>query len=329
MATNYPNIKLIGEGTIEGYNYWLYENEKYPCGKSGNYEFLVIQKGAKIDKRHLFVRFHGGAAGFYYNDGSSYWPEPKFAKQMLYADRERLNLLSAVLGDGLTKLIRENRQWRILAPSYCSHDFYIGKGQSNSVDGFSRWGYFASKDALDFTSSEFSTDKIVTTGTSAGASGAFYHGYQRKNVVGIMMDSFAGGFAAMNDACKSNIHPYYQGWPCVCNEKTCVEVLAERIGFNPGTDEPLLLINQGSVNTPIYLIWNKNDAVFNYENAHLQFDNLQMTIERKNPGGKSVAKEVCVDNPATPKRKCTIHSPTMYDLPETQEVYDWVISLVD
>ncbi len=226
------------------------------------------------------------------------------------------------------KLVRDNQNWRVLAPSYCSHDFYIGKGQSNAVDGFARWGYYASDEALNFVASEFSTDKIVTTGTSMGASGAFYHGYKRDDVVGIMMDSASMDLSAILEAYKGGLQPLNTEWAVQCDGVLCGIKLVERTGFKFGIDEPHLLIQKDQVQKPIYFIWNRHDFLYNF-NAEISMRNLHETINKYNPGGKSVAKEVCVSNPVTPRRKCTIHSPTKYDIPETEEVYKWVLSLVE
>lgn len=324
------NIKLIKEGTKDGYYYWLYENTKYPCGKSGNHEFLVFQKGGSKDKRNLLVRFHGGAAGFFKSDGS-YVPKEGF-KAFLYAKKERGVMFNTALGDGLTKLFREQDDWRVLVPSYCSHDFYIGKGQYSEFDGFSRWGYFAAQEAINFVQEKFLTDKIITYGTSAGASGAFYHGYQRNNVMGIVMDSNSMDLSSMKTNCERGISTCCGKDVDICEcfdlGKSCVEMMAERVGFELGKDEPHLMIERDEINKPIYFIWNTNDRYYKGENAKYYMENLDKNIKLFNPGGKSVAKQVCVTCPNC-KNPCTVHSPTKQNIDETYEVYHWINSLIE
>jgi len=326
QPTSNKDIVLKSSGIKDGYNYWLFENTKYPCGKSGNHQFLVLQKGASNDQRHLNVRFKGGAAGFFLNDGVTYFPSQGLTS-ILYVDKEVTEMFATALDDGLAKLVRARSDWRIMVPSYCSHDFYIGTGQFNQIDNFARWGYPAAKAAIDFTQSKFPTDVIVTSGTSAGASGAFFHGYNRPNVVGIVMDSNADDLLSMRNNCAKGIWPYTKEWACQCDGKICADTLAERIGFKIGTNEPYLMVKKGLVNKPVYLIWNQYDQTWNGQNAHLQFDNLMQALKTYNPGGKSVGKMVCVTNPATNK-PCFVHSPTKYDTPETTAVFNWMLSLV-
>lgn len=321
------NIVLREKGTRNGYNYWLYENKRYPCGKSGNHEFLVLQKGESVDERNLLAGFHGGFAGFYKSDGS-YVPDDSYTL-FLYAEKEREVMFKSALSDGLVKLFRDRDEWRVLVPSYCSHDFFMGKGEYSKIDGFSRWGYLAAKEAIDFTQEQFPTDKMVTYGVSAGTSGAFYHGYQRDNVIGIVMDSNSMDLTAIIANCGEGISTCCKDADiCKCSDlsRGCVEILAERIGFRIGEDEPHLLIKAGKVKKPIYFIWNKNDGFYKKENTKYFMVNLDQAIKEFNPGGKSVAKEVCVT--CSGCEACTVHCPTAYMGEESNNVGNWITSLI-
>ncbi len=322
------DIKLIKQDQIDGFNYWLYENTKYPCGKSGNHEFVILQKGETKDARNLFVRFHGGGFGFYKSDGTNI--APKSSTGQLYAETERKNLFGSVLEDGLSKLIRNSTAWRIMTPSYCSHDLYLGTGQYSELDGFARWGFSAAESAIDFTESEFPSTKVFTGGTSAGASGAFYHGITRDEVIGIIMDSNSMDLTSVITSCEQNISSCCGTTDicqCLDQRKSCISILAERIGFKLGEDEPRLMVASGKVNKPIYYIWNENDLNFGGLNAKSFFMPTHEEITRYNPGGQSIAKQVCVSSSKKATNPCSVHSPTKLDAPETSEIFDWIQTL--
>ncbi len=325
---NYPGIYLMKKGTVSSffrtYYYWIFQDSKYPCGKQGNFQFVVLQKGNALDKRHLLVRFIGGFAGFYYAGSSgqlNYFPDASF-QDLLYAD----NYTKTIAVRGVDRKIVDTNGWRIMSPSYCSHDLYLGTGQYNATDGFNRWGYLASQDAINYTQKIFSTDKMVMYGTSAGASGAFYQGLNFSNVSGIIMDSFAVDLQPLISACQQGLQPYYAKWPCSCAGETCVKTLAQRIGFN-FNKVPYMLINDNKVQVPIYLIYDQNDYLYNSQ-AALEFNNLTGAINKNNPGGKSVVKAVCINNPALPNQTCNMHSPTLENNSASQDVYRWILSLI-
>lgn len=109
-----------------------------------------------------------------------------------------------------------------------------------------------------------------------------------------------------------------------------MEVLAPRIGFTLGVDEPYKQI-QTNFDTPIYYVWNERDASIY---AHLQFDNLHFALEQYNPGGNSIANMVCITDPETPPGPtCNLHVPSAHDYPDTlllvTEIYNWAMSLTD
>jgi hypothetical protein len=325
IPTGKGNIFLVKTGVLSrgltNFNYWIFENPKYPCGKQGNHQFTVVQKGAQLDSRNLLVRFVGGFAGFYYpeNGKLNYFPDASF-ENLLSAD----TFTKSMAIQGLDRKIIETKGWRIMSPSYCSHDLYLGTGQENKDDGFARWGSLAASEAIDFTKQQFPTNKMVTYGTSAGSSGAFYQGIKHK-AAGIIMDSFAVDLQPFITACQNGIQPYYSKWPCTCNGENCVKTLASRIGMTKN-DAPYLLINNGQVKTPIYVVYDKNDYLYN-SYAELEFANIRKAITSVNPGGKSVISEVCVDNPQLPGQHCNMHSPTLEDNQPTQDIYNWVLSL--
>ena len=314
-------ITQVDSGTVRGYSYWVFNQADFPCGKQGDHQFMVLQKGTVRDNRNLLVRFTGGFAGFFYPYGQgskNYFPDQSFVS-LLSAD----SYFKEPSLSGLDRQVADTSGWRIMAPSYCSHDFYLGTGQYNSEDGFARWGKSADEQALNFVQKNFPTNKIVTYGTSAGAMGAYIEGISRDKVAGIIMDSFAGDLSSVAKACESGIQPYLSSWPCTCAGQTCVRTLSSRIGFTLG-DEPYRAITAGQVKTPIYLIWDSNDYIYN-GHADLQFSSLAQALRKANPGGKSEAVEVCVNNPQT-GQKCGRHSPTLANNPATRQVYDWVLA---
>lgn len=330
-GSNQKNVTLIDTGVIRGYHWWLYRNSSYPCGRSGFHELLVLQKGDEKNVRNLLVYFHGGGVGLFKKDGT--YNSPDNLKNMLYAERERKTLFGSALGDGLVKIFREEKNWRILVPSYCSHDFYFGKGEYSADDGFQRWGYLAAKQAIDFTEEEFPTAKVITYGTSAGASGAFYLGYQRKEVAGIVMDSNSMDLSSMKENCQKGISTCCSNYSDVCagykRGGDGMKVVAERIGFILGKDEPHIIIQKHEVDKPIYYIWNQNDQYYKKENAKYYFLNLHNAIQKYNPQGKSVARKVCISNPANKDLPCTVHSPSKFDTQETRRIAKWINSLLD
>jgi hypothetical protein len=330
------HMNLIEEADTEGYHYWLYENPRYPCGAGdGNHEFLVLQKGTLESARNLLVKFPGGGVGFYYenDDGNRVYYPHENAIGLILARYNRNMIFRVALKDGLAKRIREREDFRLLVPSYCSHDLYYGTGQHNPIDDFQRWGYLAAMEAVDFVEQEFPTKHIITYGGSAGASGAFLIGTNQENVTGIVMDSQGVDLSGIRDACLDEQHLFGPAHPCYCpdgSDTTCMEVLGPRIGFSLGVDEPYIQVNQGIIHTPTFYIWNEYDGS---RFAYRHFQNMHDALETSNPGGNSVAKKVCIDDPNAPGGgKCNLHVPTSYDysgtIPLVNEVYEWIITLL-
>jgi hypothetical protein len=320
---------------LPGYYYRIYENKLYPCGVRGNHQFMVLDRDQNIDaQKHLFVKFPGGGVGFWYMDENAqrvYYPNDR-AAGLLTADYFR-NLFfrtgaSEEYAGGVTKRFRENSDFRMVIPSYCSHDLYLGTGEYNDIDGFYRWGFTAALSAVDYVQQNFNTGKIIAYGGSAGASGSFYIGKENDHVAAIIMDSQAVDLAAISEACKDGINVFGSSYPCFCPEgsQACMEVLAPRISFNLFSDEPYKIIESG-FSKPVYFIWNENDAS---RYAYLQFENLHQAITRYNPGGSSVANKVCITDPRTPPGPvCNLHVPSGFDFEDTEglveEVYNWAL----
>jgi len=352
------DISLVEEGwsdnlefdgtPLPGYYYRIYENSRYPCGIEGNHQFLILDDGPDAsEQKHLLAKFLGGAMGFWYYDTHGtrvYYPQEN-AVGLLYARLNRnwmlRNSVSQEYANGLTKRFREDGRFRILVPSYCSHDFYHGIGQCDATDGFCRYGYLAAMEAVDYVQQHFGTDKIIVYGGSAGAAG-FYIGKDQDNVAGIIMDSQAVDLSAIRDACYAGHDVFGGAFPCFCPEggPTCMEVLAPRIGFSMGMDEPYHFIERAEVSTPLYLVWNYYDAS---RDAHFQYDNLHNTIKQYNPGQNSIACRVCLpnadpnigntciaDDTYVPQANCNLHVPTAYDYDYTQllveSIYQWALA---
>jgi hypothetical protein len=321
---------------LPGYYYRIYENARYPCGSEGNHQFIVLDHGPDPSvPKHLFAKFLGGAVGFWYDDGSGgelYYPNERAEGLLTASYSNKMFFRTAVSQEyagGVTKRFRDDPDFRILVPSYCSHDLYQGRGEYSEVDGFARWGYLAAMEAVDYVQETFQTQDIVTYGGSAGAAGAFYIGRDQDDVAGIIMDSQAVDLQAISDACYDGYNVFGAAYPCFCPEggPTCMEVLAPRIGFTLGADEPYKSLEQG-FSKPLFLVWNERDASLY---AHLQFDNLSNAIEEYDPAGRSVSREVCITDPRTPPGPtCNLHVPSAYDFPETEslvdEIHDWALA---
>jgi hypothetical protein len=320
---------------LPGYYYRIYENTLYPCGVRGNHQFMVLDRDQNTDaQKHLFVKFPGGGVGFWYMDENAqrvYYPNDR-AGGLLTADYFR-NLffrtgVSEEYAGGVTKRIRENSDFRMVIPSYCSHDLYLGTGEYNEIDGFYRWGFSAAMPAIDYVQQNFNTGKIIAYGGSAGASGSFFIGKDNNHVAAIIMDSQAVDLSAISEACKDGINVFGSSYPCFCPDggQTCMEVFAPRIGFNLFVDEPYKIIERG-FNKPVYFVWNERDASIY---AHLQFDNLHNAITELNPGGSSIANKVCITDPRTPPGPvCNLHVPSGFDFDDTEglveEIYSWAL----
>ncbi len=354
-------ISLVEEGWTDdvviegltmqpGYYYRLYENSQYPCGAEGNHQFLVLDSGpdASVEK-NLFVKFMGGAVGFWYLDAEGnrvYYPQEN-AVGLLNETTNRTWMFMASASvenaNGVTKRMRENPDFRVLVPSYCSHDFYHGRGEYDETDGYSRYGYVAAMEAVDYVQVNTASKQLIVYGGSAGAAGYFV-GNEQDKVAGIIMDSQAVDMTAISDACKEGYDAFGGQFPCFCPEggPTCMEALAPRIGFELGVDEPYHAVERGEVQTPIFMVWNAHDAS---SNAHYQYDNLHQALKQYNPGGQSVACRVCLphaddsvpdscipDDDYAPIGTCNLHVPTAYDYDFTaslvQEVYDWALARI-
>ncbi|HSJ54462.1 MAG TPA: hypothetical protein VLC52_12040, partial [Anaerolineae bacterium] len=321
------DLVVAGITVLPGYYYRLYENSSYPCGTEGNHQFMVLDSSpdAGVEK-HLFVKFLGGAVGFWYLDSGGnrvYYPQENAVGLLTEALNYNWMFRTSVseeYADGVTKKIRENSQFRILVPSYCSHDFYHGSGECDATDGFCRSGYLAAMEAVDHVQANLATKKLITYGGSAGAAG-FYVGKDQDNVAGIIMDSQAVDMTAISDACYAGTDAFGGSFPCFCpaGGPSCMEVLAPRIGFELGQDEPHHFVERGEVGPPIYLIWNAHDAS---ADAHYQYDNLHQALKQYNPGGQSVACRVCLphadpevpdtciqDDNYEPLGTCNLHVP--------------------
>jgi hypothetical protein len=323
---------------LRGYYYRIYENSKYPCGSQGNHQFMVLDNHPDTTiPEHLFVKFPGGGVGFWYLDQSgqaTYYPNDR-ATGLLTSDYFRNMFFRTSVSEeyaaGVTKKFRENPNFRMVAPSYCSHDLYMGTGEYNEVDDFYRWGYSAAMSAVDYVQQNFNTMQLITYGGSAGASGSFYIGKDQENVAAIIMDSQAADLSAISVACYDGLNVFGNAYPCFCPEggPTCMEVFAPRIGFTFFMDEPYKFIETG-FNRPIYYVWNERDASIY---AYLQFEKLHEAIEKFNPAGDSIANRVCVTDPRTPPGpECNLHVPSAYDFPVTEqlveEIYQWALSQV-
>jgi hypothetical protein len=342
-------LEIQGITVLPGYYYRIYENSQYACGAEGYHQFMVLDSSPDSGtEKQLFAKFLGGAVGFWYYDGEK--------NRVYYPQENAIGLLNATLNrnwmfrtsvseehaNGVTKRIRENPGFRIVVPSYCSHDFYHGRGESNETDGFYRYGYSAAMEAVDYVQQNFATDKVIVYGGSAGAAG-FYIGKDQDNVAGIVMDSQAIDLSAIRDACYAGHDAFGGAFPCFCPEGglTCMEVLAPRIGFSLGSDEPYHFVERGEVDAPIFLIWNDHDASVN---AHFQYDNLHNALQQYDPGGDSVACRVCLphtdpsipdsciqDDEYVPLGACNLHVPSADDEVASrlvQDVYGWILARV-
>ena len=324
------NVKINGLTIEPGFYYWIFKNSRYTCGDEGNYEFIVFDKSNDTrTEKNLAAKFPGGGIGFYYYDSSGkrvYFTHPQaegvhtssYARNTFFRTS-----VSEEYAKGITKRLVDNNvkgngDFRMAVVSYCSHDFYFGKGAYDPTDNFYRWGYTANMEAIDYIQKYFATKKLITFGGSSGAAN-FFVAVNQDNVAGIIMDSQAADISALRDACLSGISIHGSGEPCYCPEggPQCHQEFADRIGFKTSKDEPYLRVRNGEVNIPIYLVWNERDAS---RYAYLEYQNLHNAILENNPGGASVANKVCITNPeSSPGPVCNLHVPTGQD-------YDYLVN---
>lgn len=379
VEEGWTDTKQVPEITVlPGYYYRLYETP-YTCGTEGKQRFLVVDTNKDTETpKHLFVKFLGGGMGLWYTDPADAIANGETKEYFSHRNAlglltEKLNTnwlfrtgLSQEYANGVTKKFRENKDFRMVVVSYCSHDLYYGKGQTHSLDGFERNGYLASMAAIDYVQANFATQKVLTYGGSAGASGSFAVGKDQDNVAGIIMDSFSTDLTAISNACKQGVNvfanqqgnsshpcccpeteadgqPPYQvenGWCAAPYQQTCAEQFAQRVGFQMGVDEPYHLVDNGRVTTPIFYVWNYHDAGLN---AHYLYDNLQSSIRQTNPGGNSVACRVCLpnndptltspciaDDSYKPVGACNVHVPSGDDTfaPLVDTITSWALGLL-
>lgn len=202
----------------------LYQNEGRRCGRRGQFSFLVIEREAN-EEAPLWVFLHGGGVGYY--DDAGYHPPDEES----YNDAEDLASLQRevqhVVGEDWSKdtaMARAISQgWRVLVPSLCDHDMYLGIGQDYPGNpGEQVEGLLATEEALRFVEEGSATvparptSRVVLMGMSAGAVGAHALAMRREEaerpVGAVLLDSLLWS-RARQDLADSGCTPQQRAEP--------------------------------------------------------------------------------------------------------------------
>ncbi len=332
-------IELVEQKDVQGYHLEFYRNKAYTCSRTGYHTFVIAypKNFSSTDKKPLWIRMHGGAAGAYAPNGnylpSKYCSGPN---QPCWIDEESFNGLSSYLQEsGLVANVESQGNFRFLVPSMCDHDVYSGIGDhpeqyNPNIDANGQKpradGMLALRSALDYATHRYHTDHVFAHGTSAGSVGAgslaTALSCENKNISGAILDS---GITT-----KINM-------PLVeadCGELSAYEVSliiakvagGENKGFVPFYMEDE--IRSGFLKTPIFNFWSSRDKQYackgkdfitikNPENgqtvsgsgSQVKYTLVDEAIDQVGKNTGSTYREICAD-PAKNANTCSMHVAT-------------------
>jgi len=171
-------VQLVSSTVVGGYHVDFYRNLAYPCSISGYQTFAIGYRDGQpaTASQPLWVKMHGGGVGYFDATGTPQ-PDEQFMRE------EGLSaLVGQGAGPGLVELVRNDpAEFRILAVSMCNRDLYSGGGlpdpnnPNRQPDGtvITTNGLFATKAAIQFARTRFSTPKVFLHGGSAGSFGSY------------------------------------------------------------------------------------------------------------------------------------------------------------
>jgi hypothetical protein len=328
-------VSLNSQGTIEidskSYVWKEYSNNRYTCAKSGNQTFIIFSPEDLDDTSSspLIVRFHGGGAGYWKENGDYIRENDEFITQYGY---EQFKLYFKESGL-MTQLRQAVPSARFLLMSMCDHDYYGGDGSlldpnnpySTRANPKKADGLLATTSAFLYIKQHFGTSKVIFYGTSAGAYGAFINFYhlgktQSINIDGVILDSGLSDWKAWTE-----LHRALGGLGALQSK------VQKRMGLYGSDENPATLllsrgVQQGWIKTPIYLIWSANDQnaggnkSVNYNDPYtgvakqgrgtdILYSNFADHLKDLNPGGKSVARKSCITT-SNAEWECDRHVPT-------------------
>jgi hypothetical protein len=318
-------ITLVSSTTSGGWKYDFYRNNAYPCAISGYQTFVVGTKvgSSSTTPGPLWAFMHGGGAGYFDAQGH---PVPGVGQK---TEEDATSLTSVLKNNALVTLVRNDPAgFRTLAVSYCSHDVYAGTNSTDphnpntTPDGKPRTtnGDYATKAAIQFVQSHYTTTKTFLHGGSAGSAGAFGVAWsmqlQHIPPAGVVADASIINGEAFAAA-------YQAGYCTDNNDPARVAAIAARVNpdlANPA-NEPDKLVSDGRLTVPLLHIWNHGDqntcgsppiSCPLRDGSHVTLgltdcihEPMRRAIVALGPNAKSKNFPVCVDNDATPD--CSVH----------------------
>ncbi len=309
---------------------------------------------------------HGGGIGYFLENGDVV-PDPP--AQM--TQQNGVYLIKALnRANGLLPLVENDPAgFRFVAVSYCDRDIYAGGDQIDPYNpnkippGSSNRpttnGLFATKAAVSYTQSHYSTTKYFLYGDSAGSGGTYGVAWglqlQGDPAAGIVADS-----GVINQQWEQAI--YQQDVKTCGGRRTQAEnanliVIRLQYQLAEESNEPAALVRTGQLTVPIMHIWDHNDPLFcggpppqddmsctlpNGQTVMLTATDcmnepLREAIENEGPNSKSMNLGLCVTVKPSEESKnnwpCDAHCPTLYDLTNTdpsspanynQAILNWV-----
>ena len=325
-----------------GWKAKFFRHGAYHCGVKGSQTFLVLNPPGKDWKEPLplWMSLHGGGLAAF-NKSGEYIPVSLKNSKLMNETSSDLLLRRFVHGAGADDWKTPGSSWppkgginahivasgkfRILLPSMCDNDVYSGvgtpdpnnpnqpAGQKPMVDGL-----LAIRAALQYVRDNFPISKTFLRGCSAGSVGVLtlVHRLSREKekIAGVIADS-----AVISDYWRTIYDFSKQG-------NTCFSWHVSEPSFHDTRVGPYMLSknrienNMDKILSPLYLVWSTGDVAFcGKPHTAKVFEAVHNAVKKHNPGGASVAREVCTD------KNCSRHCPTNQDSPLNKEIFDWVL----
>jgi hypothetical protein len=316
------DIQLVSSTVVGGYHVDFYRNLAYPCSISGYQTFAIGYRDGQpaTASQPLWVKMHGGGVGYFDATGTPQ-PDEQFMRE------EGLSaLVGQGAGPGLVELVRNDpAEFRILAVSMCNRDLYSGGGlpdpnnPNRQPDGtvITTNGLFATKAAIQFAKTHFSTPKVFLHGGSAGSFGSYSVAWaleqQGTPPSGIVADSYVLNQEWLQATLDQQI-------PCPGRSAANSNAAAVRPRLHPAiaeiANEPDKLVADGRLTVPIAQVWSRGDflscgqepmtcplrdgTAVTMGSVDCQNEPMRHAIAAQGPGSRSVSFRLCVDDPNRP-----------------------------
>lgn len=321
-------IDLIGTSSEDGWTYRTYRNEAYPCSIDGYQTFTIgTRQGGGGGTAPLWVYMHGGGIGYFDAAGD---PQPNI-KHM--TEEPAARQIQTIQEGPLTQRVLDAQPGsRVLAVSMCNRDIYGGVDQldpnndGTTPDGRPRTtnGLFATKAAVQFTTTRYATDDYFLYGGSAGSYGSFHVGFglQQQGLApaGIIADS-----GVMNVSWLETTQPS----PICGRSEDAAEIIPQRLhpSITATSSGPDRQVASGAFRVPIVDVWSINDpgqcgvqqidcplpngSSVRLGSVDCMHEPLRRAIAAQGPDSRSASMRLCVSVPGAPQ-ECTRHVPTGY-----------------